>query len=341
MGKNHENAAHCIPSDEKLWKDPHLTDFLNYWFYQVEKNSVKPSTAATFYDLIFRHIIPDLGEYHLSELNLFLLQSFFNQKYENGRLDRKGGLSYQTISSIHTVLNSALQYAQSNGILARNCCVDVRLPKREWKKVRVFTRNEQKKIENAALQSKNPNSIGIILCLYTGIRIGELCALHIEDVDTSNRMLHVQRTLERIKCLEENGPRTMLYEGRPKSHSSIRDIPLPGFLVESLCNYINQYRNNAVMDAPFISGKNGNAIEPRVYQKYFQTILNKAKVENANFHCLRHTFATRALEAGVDPKTLSELLGHSNASITMNIYAHSLYEHKFEAMERLAAVYEA
>lgn len=340
MEENYGNAGYHLTLDVNLWKDPLLNDFLNYWFYQVEKNSVKPSTAATFYDLIFRHIIPELGEYHLSELNLLLLQSFINRKYENGRLDRKGGLSYQTISSICTVLNMALQYAQSNEMLAKNYCADVRLPKPEWKKVRVFTRKEQKKIEDTVRKSKNPNGIGIILCLYTGIRIGELCALRMEDVDISNRMLHVQRTMERIKCIEEGGRRTMLYVGRPKSHSSIRDIPLPQFLAESLRSYMNQYRADAAADAPFIRGKNGNAIEPRVYQKYFQTILHKAEVENANFHCLRHTFATRTLEAGVDPKTLSELLGHSNASITMNIYAHSLYEHKLEAMERLAAVYE-
>lgn len=340
MKRNYENVAHSTTFDRWLWEDPYLTDFLGYWFYQVEKNSVKPSTAATFHELIYSHITPELGTYHLSELNLFLLQSFFNQKYENGRLDKKGGLAYQTINSIYTILNTALRYAERNGILDKNHCVDVRLPKREWKQVRAFTRDEQKKVENAALEFKNPNGIGIILCLYTGIRIGELCALRISDVDISNRMLHIQRTLERIKCFEENGPRTMLYEGRPKSHSSIRDIPLPDFLVKSLWNYINQYRADVSEDAPFISGKSGNSIEPRVYQKYFQTILGKAGVKNANFHCLRHTFATRALEAGVDPKTLSELLGHSNASITMNIYAHSLYEHKFEAMERLASVYE-
>lgn len=340
MERSQENMISLAKLNKKLWEDPCLSDFLEYWFYQVEKNSVKPSTAATFYNLIFRHIVPQLGGYHLSELNLFVLQTFFNQEYETGRLDQNGGLSYQTISSIYAVLNSALHYAQSNGIIAENYCTDVRLPKREWKKIRVFTRDEQKKIENTVMKSKNPNSIGIILCLYTGVRIGELCALHVGDIDISSKMLHVQRTLERIKCLDESGPRTILYEGKPKSMASIRDIPLPGFLLKFLWDYMNRYRSHAATNTPFIVGKNGKPIEPRVYQKYFQTILQKAGVEHANFHCLRHTFATRALEEGVDPKTLSELLGHSNASITMNIYAHSLFEHKFEAMERLASIYE-
>lgn len=340
MERNYE-SMYVRESNCQLWEDPCLEDYLTYWFYQVEKNSVKPSTAATFYDLIYRHIIPELGKCRLSDLSLFLLQTFFNQQYENGRIDKTGGLAYQTISSMYTILNSALTYAENNGLLQKNCCRDVRLPKREWKKVRVFTKEEQKRIEYAAVHSKNPNGIGIILCLYTGIRIGELCALHIEDVDIGNRVLHVQRTLERIKCLENTERKTMIYEGRPKSHSSIRDIPLPGFLVLSLQQYMAQYKPEATCEDSFISGKSGNPIEPRVYQKYFQTILNSAEVGNANFHCLRHTFATRALEEGVDPKTLSELLGHSNASITMNIYAHSLYEHKYEAMERLAAVYKA
>lgn len=330
----------CLNKDSKLWENPKLKDFLTFWFYEVEKNSVRPSTAGTFYELIFRHIVPQLGEYRMSEINLFLLQSFFNQKYEKGRLDQRGGLSYQTISSIHTVLNSALNYAKSNGILLRNDCTSVRLPKKEWGKVKVFSKAEQKQIEHAALQSKNPNRVGIILCLYTGIRIGELCALHIEDVDIGNQMLHVQRTLERIKCLDNSGRKTILYEGRPKSHASIRDIPLPGFLIAYIQNYLNKDRKTALPDETFICGKSGKPIEPRVYQKYFKSILRKAEVTNANFHCLRHTFATRALEAGVDPKTLSELLGHSNPSITMNIYAHSLAEHKIEAMELLAPLYE-
>ena len=321
--------------------DMQLETFLAFWFQQVEKNAVKQSTAATFYELIYRHIIPQLGEYRLSELNLFVLQRFFNEKYEKGRLDEKGGLSYQTVNSIYAILNSALNYAKSNGLLDRNYCPDVRLPKRSAKKIRVFTKEEQKRIEAAAFETRNPNAIGIILCLYTGIRIGELCALHIEDVDLTHRLLYVQRTLERIKCLDNSGRKTILYEGYPKSSSSVREIPLPGFLSADLDEYINQYRQNAFPGASFLVGKSGRPIEPRVYQKFFQTVLQRAEVENAHFHCLRHTFATRALEAGVDPKTLSELLGHSNPSITMNIYAHSLYEHKFEAMERLAAIYEA
>lgn len=338
--ENFIETANYLNDGGKLWENPKLKDFLTFWFYEVEKNSVRPSTAGTFYELIFRHIVPQLGEYRMSDVNLFLLQSFFNQKYERGRLDQRGGLSYQTICSIHTILNSALNYAKNNGIILRNDCPSVRLPKKEWKRVKVFSITEQKEIENAALQSKNPNGVGIILCLYTGIRIGELCALHIEDVDIENRMLHVQRTLERIKCLDNSGKKTMLYEGRPKSHASIRDIPLPGFLTVYIQNHLNKYRRTASPEETFICGKSGKPIEPRVYQKYFKSILQQAKVQSANFHCLRHTFATRALEAGVDPKTLSELLGHSNPSITMNIYAHSLAEHKIEAMELLAPLYE-
>lgn len=243
----------------EMMQNPYLEEYLNYWFFQIEKNLIKPSTVSTFYTLISRHIIPKLGHLRLSELNLFILQQFFNQKYENGRLDQKGGLSYQTLNSIYSILNLALNYAVCNELVQKNYCQDVRLPKPQWKSVRVFSKSEQKKIETAALNSKNPNGIGIILCLYTGIRIGELCGLHMEDINLENRILYIRRTLERIVCISDNAGKTCIYEGYPKSRSSIRDIPIPAFLIPLLQNYCNTYRMNASAQAPFICGKKGKS----------------------------------------------------------------------------------
>ena len=139
-----------------------------------------------------------------------------------------------------------------------------------------------------------------------------------------------------MPCQEPSEEKTKLVFLPPKSVSSIREIPLPGFMMRKLWNYKQSQFNMS----KYVIHNNGKVIEPRNYQYYFKRLLKQAKIEPANFHTLRHTFATRALEIGFDVKTLSELLGHSSATITLNKYAHSLDEHKRSRMEMLSAIYQ-
>ena len=197
--------------------------------------------------------------------------------------------------------------------------------------MKVFTKTEQKFIEQYIEQSNNPNDLGILICFYTGIRIGELCALNLdEDIDLKRGVISIQHTLYRVKS-EKSNKKTELRISTPKSESSIRDIPLPKFLIAKL--------SAIEKGSGFLIQKNGKFIEPNVYSRRYKRILEELEIPYRKFHATRHTFATRALEIGMDIKTLSEILGHSSPTVTLNLYSHSLPEHKKKEMNRLGKLY--
>ena len=200
------------------------------------------------------------------------------------------------------------------------------MPKPREKEVSCFSVAEQKKIERAIRESGKDRLFGIVLCLYIGLRIGELMALTWEDIDLQRGALSVNKT-----CRDrwKNGQYLRQLD-TPKTVSSKRIIPIP----KQLLPYLRAIKKRS-LSAFLISGKNGKNVPLRSYQKTFERLLKREDIPHKGFHALRHTFATRALECGMDVKTLSEILGHKNATITLNRYAHSLLEHKQEMMNKL------
>jgi integrase len=190
---------------------------------------------------------------------------------------------------------------------------------------------EQRILEQAAFMSPDKRALGIILCFYTGIRLGELCALRWRDIDLEAGTMYIGNTVSRIRNFQSVESKTMLHIGTPKSKTSTRKIPLPGFLLE----LAKELKPGIKSEEHFILSNKNTPFEPRVYQKLYKRILKDTGIKDRKFHAIRHTFATRALEVGVDIKTLSEILGHSNVTITLNIYAHSLMEQKKAAIEKL------
>ncbi len=189
-----------------------------------------------------------------------------------------------------------------------------------------FTIQEQKKIEETALSAKKDKYRGIILCLYTGLRIGELLALTWNDIDFEKNILSVTKT-----CHDgsENGKHARIID-TPKTENSRRQIPLSKTLVKMLKEMKKKSK------CEFVIADGEKPVFIRSYQRMFELLLKKLKLPHKGFHTLRHTFATRALECGMDVKSLSEILGHKNATITLNRYAHSLWEHKAEMMNKLS-----
>ncbi|MCM1130751.1 MAG: site-specific integrase [Roseburia sp.] len=205
----------------------------------------------------------------------------------------------------------------------------IKLPPSKEKEVSALTREEQKVVEEYCLKSNKNNYLGIIICLYTGIRLGELLALTWEDIDFNKKYLYIKKT---SYTLRKDRKKDFIVES-PKTKKSNRVIPLP----DKLINLLTIYRNKSI--CKFIIHTRGKTmVETRSYQRSFESILKKCKIKHYNFHCLRHTFATRALELGMDIKTLSEILGHTNVAITLNRYAHSLLEYKIQEMNKIVQI---
>lgn len=303
-----------------------LNQWLNIWLDKYQKNTIKIKTYFTYLNLIRLHINPSLGNYELEQINTSLLQDFINSKLKHGNLINGTSLSTSTIISITSILKQALKFALKLNIINNDCFSFLSVPCLKQREIDAFSLKEQKKIEDYCLNSNKANYFGIVLCLYTGIRIGELLSLTWNDIDFKKRLLYIRHTLTRIK--QDEKVITILDE--PKTRKSNRIIPLSTTLIR----YLKEIKSNS-SSIYVISTRNNSFVSIRSYQRTYQKLLKRCNVKYKNFHALRHTFATRALESGMDIKTLSEILGHTNATITLNRYAHSMMNYKIMMMDKL------
>ncbi len=303
------------------------TQLLEEWMTEKQAYRLKRRTYLGYSDIIRAHITPHLGELELSELTLSVIRTYQKELYEKGNCKTEQPLASNTVKNIMSIIKNSLSYARSKG-LTDLIPSDLTAPRFAEKPITAFSKSEQAKIEQEALRSKKSNHFGIILCLYTGLRLGELLALEWKDVNFKRATLTVNKTSGIIR--DENGKYTFLVD-KPKTLSSVRVIPLPKPILEGLKRI-----KAGTMSEFIISTRTGGRVSNRTYQTTFQRILKNAGVEYKSFHVLRHTFATRALEMGMDIKTLSELLGHKSPTITMNRYVHSMMETKQKMMNALA-----
>lgn len=301
-------------------------DWLNVWLDNAVKPTAKARTYARYKEIIDGHIVPKLGEYELNDLTPLLLQKFVTELLQSGNLITGKGLSANTVNTVITVLQNSLKSAMVFGELKEYSADKIKRPKAKENEVICFSLVEQRKIEQKVLQSKKDKLFGIVLCLYTGLRIGELLALTWSDIDLIKGMLSVTKSCHYGKG--ESGKFERCTE-LPKTITSRRTIPIPKQIIVIL----KSIKKRSQSDYVIASGT--DPISVRSYQRSFTLLLKRLNISHKGFHALRHTFATRALECGMDVKTLSEILGHKNASITLNRYVHSLMEHKQEMMNKL------
>lgn len=279
---------------------------------------IKRSSRRTYANLA-RRILPRLGGVALKDITPDIVRGFLEDM-------ERDGLSASTVGAAYRLLSAAMRAAQDEGLISANPCRRIRPQRAEHREQRVLSRSEQDMVCAAAMGEKD---LPALLSLYTGMRLGEICALKWRDVDWEKRAISVRRTVQRLAG-GDSGARTALAIDAPKSQSSRRTLPIPEFLMEKLRQ---MYGDGA---AGFIFGSGDRPAEPRTVQRRFKRMAEKLGIEDAHFHTLRHSFATRLLELGVDVKTVSVLLGHGSAQTTLNFYAHSLMESQREALEKLA-----
>ena len=300
--------------------------WLDEWLTHYVKPLNKARTFAQYSGIVQVHILPHLGDFELSALSPSVLQNFVTYLTINGNKRTGKGLSPNFVKVILCVVQSSLKTAYSVGHLAEYSANKIKRPKIVEKQVICFTVSEQKRIEAAALSAKKDKYLGIVLCLYTGLRIGELLALRWCDIDIGKCILTVSNTCHDANV---NGQHVRLLD-LPKTDNSIRRIPLSKPLVVIL----KEMKKASLCD--FVISDKGKPVYVRSYQRTFELLLKRLNIPHKGFHSLRHTFATRALESGMDVKSLAEILGHKNATITLNRYAHSLWEYKVSMMARLS-----
>ena len=295
------------------------------WLIQWLENYIRPSVKVRTYEryrlIVEQHIKDKTGSIELNDLSPLVLQSFITELLQSGNKRTGKGLSANSVNAVISVIQSSLKTAHLLGLTKEYMADKLKRPKLIERPVECFSLKEQKQIEQAVLNSRKDKLFGILLCLYSGLRIGELIALQWSDIDFAKGTLTVSKSCHDGK----NG----LIIDEPKTAASRRTIPLP----KQLMPLVKMLKKRS--DSDFVVSSHGKPLSVRSYQRSFELLLKKLDIPHRGFHSLRHTFATRAIECGMDVKTLSEILGHKNPTVTLNRYAHSLMEHKQDMMNRL------
>ena len=301
--------------DEKL----NFKKIADEWL-ETKKITIKESTYYNYVYFINKYIINILGDMTIEELQNYNFNEFITELMKT--------LSNKTIRDILCIVKSILNYANEE-YDANIKIKKIKSPQLIQEKVEILSNREKGRLENACIRENTLKSIGILVCLNTGLRIGEICALKWENINLDKNILYVKKTLQRVYNKEER--KTKVIIDVPKTISSIRAVPISNKLYEIIKPLKKNYKDEDF----FLTGNKEKYFEPRSYQKYFKDILRKCKIRGYKFHTLRHTFSCNCIEVGMDAKSLSEILGHSKVEITLNRYVHSSYKMQKKYLEKL------
>ena len=311
---------------EKPKGDMTFGTWLDHWYQRECKPQIRPKTQADYENRIYQHIIPELGSIPLAKLTAADLQQFYNRLKEGGRLLRVEqygpGLSDRMVKSCHVTCRVALDQAVAQGLILKNPALSCKAPVTRPKGMQVLTGEE---IQRLLIQAKEDGCFELLLLeLTTGLRRGEILALRWDDLDFRTGTLRVERQVQRIQG--------KLAVSQPKTRASCRSILLPAPVLEILAQYRQSVSSHWMFPSP---KKEDSPLDPAAVRKKLSAVLKRAGCPAARFHDLRHTFATSALEHGMDVKTLSTVIGHVSSATTLNVYAHVTDEMRQKAADKI------
>lgn len=297
-----------------------ITEIVSFWKAD-KKLYVKRSSLSAYLLLLENHLIPVFGTKH--NIDEQEVQSFVFQKLEQG-------LSQKTIKDILIVLKMVLKFGVKNKWLEHRQ-LDIQFPTERAKQdIAVLSRHHQKKMMQYIQEHFTFRNIGVYICLCSGMRIGEICALKWEDIDTDSGIINIRRTIQRIYTIENDVRKTEVILDSPKTKNSIREIPLNKDLLKML-----KPIKKIVNPSFYVLTNEAKPTEPRTYRVYYKNLMRALEIPELKFHGLRHSFATRCIESKCDYKTVSVLLGHANISTTLNLYVHPNLEQKKKAIDQM------
>lgn len=318
--------------------NPTVEQWCHEWLWSYKRNSVKQKTFDQYETILRTHIIPDIGDIRLADLKTMHIQRIINKMHDSG-------LSHRTIEVMKIVMHAALKQAQRNKLVSENVCENVVLPRKQPKHIRVLNEDEQTKLI-AALKD-NYIGRGLLFALYTGMRRGEVLALKWSDYDKNEKTISITKALSRVRTYNKDGNKTMLTVTTPKTDTSIRTVPLIDKAVELLAEHKRKQERYMELVGDYytdndliFSSSRGDYLDPGNFNRKLNKTVKKIGIPRISPHVLRHSFATRGLEAEVSLKAMQELLGHSSITVTGDIYTHILKEQKRKEISKLNDVFK-
>ncbi len=304
----------------KKFKKIKFIELLELWLNDKKAN-VKEQSYAKYAYLVENNLKDNLGNIVFKNLTSEIVENYFNS--ENVKK-----LSLSTQRTLLYIVKSTIALGVSKKLRKELVIENIKI-KKPKSRIIYFTKKEQIILESYLRNNIDLLNIGLLICLYTGIRLGEVCGLKWGDVDLNNKSITINRTIQRIKNDDiSSNFKTKKIVSSPKSDSSNRVIPLPDFIINILKDFKED--NNFFILTGSLSFK-----DARVYERHLKNVLQICEIRQLNFHTLRHTFATRSIESGMDIKTLSEILGHSSYLITLDVYVHSTIDQKRNCINNL------
>lgn len=299
----------------------------NEWLL-LRTPQLKVSSIAKYRNLLNLYLLPAFGDKHISNISRSDIIKWSRELLTTGGA-KAAGLAPKTVNSILSLMRNILKYATREKSIPTADTKDIYV-KQSQKPMRILSRTEQQRLSRYLRKNLTPCNMGILLCLYTGLRIGEICALTWADIFIEEQFLYIHQTMQRIQVKGSPGKKTSVVISPPKSDCSIRRIPVPDEISQLLRTL--QKQDSAYL----LTGMAHSYMEPRNMEHRFKAVARKCDIRDVNFHALRHTFATRCVELGFDVKSLSEILGHASVNITMNRYVHPSMELKRKNMNLLS-----
>lgn len=320
-----EKAKANVLLPKNSYADIKFSEVLELWL-SANKIRTKGSTENKYRYMIDLHIKPELGNFKVSYLTATIINEFLQHKLENGSRSNIP-LSPSYVRTLAIIIESSLKFAVNEEFCKplKNKINKPTIPKKE---LSVLTITEQNQYEYALKKSDTLAALGTLIALHTGMRIGEICALQWRDIDLTNNLIYVKHTVSRIKTDNQHKKTTLIID-TPKTNSSNRVIPISSALKPIIEDAFKFKKSD------FVISETKQFIGTRAFDYKYRKLISDAGLKVVGFHTLRHTFATRCIEAGMDIKTLSEILGHASATTTLNIYVHSSLENKRNQIEKL------